>query len=241
MARIRSVKPEYWADQELAEKVSRDARLAYIGLWNMADEWARLRGDARHVKGQLFPYDDDLTPEAVDDLIGELVAAGKVVRYVANGGTYLFLPTLHKHQRLEPDRVPSRLPSPPDPDEPALFGADELAPRPNGMPPLGANGNALSREQGAGSRGQGTRAQTRTDPPPDGAPPRTCATHPKGTNARCGPCRDARLAFEVWEAEAPRRDAQRRRRIAEAPRCVRHPNHLADHCPSCAGEAKGRK
>jgi hypothetical protein len=50
VARIRSIKPEYWADQDLAEQVSRDARLLYIGLWNLADEHGRLRGDPRYIK-----------------------------------------------------------------------------------------------------------------------------------------------------------------------------------------------
>ena len=32
MARIRSVKPEYWDDRKLAKRTSRDARLLYIAL-----------------------------------------------------------------------------------------------------------------------------------------------------------------------------------------------------------------
>ncbi len=57
MARIRSVKPEFWLDRRLARGVSRDARLLYIGLWNLSDEHGRVRGDARYLKGQLFAYD----------------------------------------------------------------------------------------------------------------------------------------------------------------------------------------
>lgn len=135
MARIRSVKPEFWTDEDLAD-LSRDARLLYIGLWNIADEHGRLRGDPRYVKGQLFPYDDDLSREAVDGLVDELAKVGKVVRYQAKGSSYLFLPTLHKHQRLDTAKVPSRLPPPPSekiPDESENFpddsepGADESA------------------------------------------------------------------------------------------------------------------
>ena len=40
MARIRSIKPEFWDDRKLAKRASRDARLLYIALWNLADEWA---------------------------------------------------------------------------------------------------------------------------------------------------------------------------------------------------------
>lgn len=113
------MKPEFWADEELAMAVSRDARLLYIGLWNLADEHARLRGDPRFVKGQLFAYDDDLSPKAIEVLLDELTAAGKVQRYQSGSSTYLFLPNLAKHQRLEAAKVESRLPAPPDPSESA--------------------------------------------------------------------------------------------------------------------------
>lgn len=113
MARIRSTKPEFWTDRFLARRVSRDARMLYMGLWNIADEHARLGGDAAYIKGQLFPYDDDLTAGAIDALLDALDEVGRVVRYVDNGDPYLFLPKLAKHQRLEPDKVPSKLPAPP--------------------------------------------------------------------------------------------------------------------------------
>lgn len=113
MARQRTLKPEFWADDQLAE-LSRDARMLYMGLWNLSDEHGRARGDARYVKGQLFPYDDDLTAAAVDALLDDLEKARKVQRYRTDGGNYLFLPNLGKHQRLEPDKTPSKLPEPPE-------------------------------------------------------------------------------------------------------------------------------
>jgi hypothetical protein len=115
MARIRSIKPEYWADQDLAEQVSRDARLLYIGLWNLADEHCRLRGDPRYVKGQIFPYDDDLQPPEIAALLDELALAGKVIQFRTGTGTFIFLPKLAKNQRLEPEKVATKLPGPDDP------------------------------------------------------------------------------------------------------------------------------
>lgn len=112
MARMRSVKPEFWTDRKLA-RLSRDARLLYIALWNQADEWGRVQGDTRYVKGHCLPYDDDLSLGAIDHLIGELEAAGRVLAYSHDGDPYLLLPFLAKHQRLEPHKVPSRLPEPP--------------------------------------------------------------------------------------------------------------------------------
>lgn len=133
MARMRSLKPEYWDDEELATATSRDARLLYPGLWNFADEHGRLRGDPRFLKGKIFAYDDDLTPDRVDALVDELARAGKVIRYRVGGASFLYLPRLDRHQRLEPDKVPSRLPGPdqadpePPPRPPAQIRPDESA------------------------------------------------------------------------------------------------------------------
>jgi hypothetical protein len=122
MARIRSVKPEYWDDRKLAKRTTRDARLLYIALWNLADEHGRLNGDPQWIKGQVFSYDDDLDAAAIAKLLDELAApaVGAVVTYEADGDPYLFLPKLARHQRLEPDKVKSRIPDPPapEPDQP---------------------------------------------------------------------------------------------------------------------------
>src|SRR3954471_23554574 len=106
MARIRSVKPEFWSDRRLATRVSRDARLLYVALWNFADEHGRLHGDTRYVKGNCLPYDDDLDLRDVDRLLGELETASRIQRYEHDGDPYIFLPKLSTHQRLEPAKVP---------------------------------------------------------------------------------------------------------------------------------------
>lgn len=165
MARIRSVKPEFWDDRKLARRASRDARLLYIALWNLADEHARLNGDPQWIKGQVFSYDDDLDAAAIGRLLRELAdpALGAVIMYEADGDPYLFLPKLAKHQRLEPEKVKSRLPEPPltceppeRPDPPPLR-ADSSASRADSSE-RDANSSALlyvagSREHVAGSRG----------------------------------------------------------------------------------------
>lgn len=127
MARIRSIKPEFWDDRKLAKRACRDARLLYIALWNLADEHGRVNGDPQWIKGQVFSYDDDLDASAITKLLEELEAPalGAVVAYEVDGDPYLFLPKLAKHQRLEPEKVKSRLPAPPDPS----------GPRPDGSPP----------------------------------------------------------------------------------------------------------
>lgn len=155
---MRSIKPEFFADQDLAEDLpNRDARLLYIGLWGLADEHGRLRGDARAIKGQLFAFDDDLTAEAIDALIDMIAGSGRAVRYRVGRAVYLFLPKLADHQRLEPDKVPSRLPSPDDDQaEHIMIRSSENFPDESAW---GANSSvpkhvACSREQVAGSKEQ---------------------------------------------------------------------------------------
>lgn len=158
MARIRSIKPEFWGDRKLARLASRDARLLYVGLWNQADEHARLQGDARYVKGQVFPYEDDLDDDAVEALIDELVGAKRVQRYEVDGDPYLYLPKLAKHQRLETAKVPSRLPEPPELSVEATnidTNPDDPAPRADESAPIVAKQVAGSRGHVAGSRLQG--------------------------------------------------------------------------------------
>jgi hypothetical protein len=169
MARIRSVKPEFWADRRLATRVGRDARLLYVALWNFADEHSRLQGDARYVKGNCLPYDDDVSLDCIDELLEELELAGRILRYEHEGDPYIFLPKLAEHQRLEPGKVPSRLPAPPvgqpDPDHDRYRSeprADESA--------RDADENALlyvagGREQVAGSRGAALARRTHETEP----------------------------------------------------------------------------
>lgn len=173
MARIRSMKPEFWIDEKLANSTSRDARLMYIGLWNLADEHSRLRGSPAYIKGQLFTYDDDLTPSVVGRLVDELETAGAVERYEVDGETYIYLPKLARHQRLEPDKVPSRLPSPPLNGHQSEPRANESAPISDESAPRTEDHALLYvagyREHVAGSRGKELVAQKRATTTPDPA------------------------------------------------------------------------
>lgn len=130
MARIRSLKPEFWDDRKLARATSRDARMLYMGLWNQADEHSRVNGDELWLKGRIFPYDDDITPSDVRVCIDELVAAGRVQRYEVAGDPYLFLPKLAQHQRLEPSKGVSRYPAPEVGAQQSAPGADKSAQNP---------------------------------------------------------------------------------------------------------------
>jgi hypothetical protein len=200
MARIRSLKPEFWIDRKLARKLSRDARMLYLGLWNLSDEHARALGDPQYIKGQIFPYEDDLDPTAITALLDDLDAAGVVVRYVVDEDPYLYLPKLSKHQRLEPAKVASRLPAPPNSDV-TTVRTDEFAPRTDETEPDAGKSPLLygagSMEQGAGGSAGARIAVPVADDP---EPPLRCRKHLNSDDdSPCGACGSRRKTHEAWE------------------------------------------
>ena len=94
--RIRSVKPEFWTDSTMAA-LPLEARLLYVGLWNMADDKGALADDPSEVRLTLFPS-DDLDVEGMLDL---LHAAGRIAYgWTEDDERYLWLPHFLEHQRI---------------------------------------------------------------------------------------------------------------------------------------------
>ena len=71
MARIRTIKPEFWTDKKII-RLSRDARLFFIGLWNFADDNGVLEADPLQLKAWIFPVDPDIGIEEIEKLINAL-------------------------------------------------------------------------------------------------------------------------------------------------------------------------
>lgn len=98
MARMRYVKPEFWTDSRMVQ-LSIPARLLYIGTWNFAlCDQGHLEDDALRLKMQVFPADN----VDVAALLGELMAAGRIVRVTDGGSTWLQVRTLPVHQKTDP-------------------------------------------------------------------------------------------------------------------------------------------
>ncbi|HXH77146.1 HNH endonuclease [Nocardioides sp.] len=112
MARIRSVKPEFWDDEAIG-LLSRDARLLYVATWNMADDEGLLRWTASFCKASAFMYDDDLDVGAITALMGELTDAQLIRPYTGGKArqSLAWVVQFAKHQK--PNRPqPSKLPPP---------------------------------------------------------------------------------------------------------------------------------
>lgn len=57
MARIRSIKPEFWSSEQVME-CSVTARLMFIGMWNFADDLGRIPLSVKSIKAKVFPSDE---------------------------------------------------------------------------------------------------------------------------------------------------------------------------------------
>lgn len=108
--RIRTLKPETWADEKIGA-LSRDARLLFIGLITMADDDGRFRALSSAICGHVFPYDDDAL-KRVDRWMAELEDQRLVTRYESGGFTYGSLNGWARHQRINRASI-SELPPPP--------------------------------------------------------------------------------------------------------------------------------
>lgn len=109
MARIRTIKPEFPQSESMG-RVSRDARLLFIQLWTLCDDEGRSRGDARLLKGLLYPYDEVRFSE-IDGWLDELEREGCLTRYEAEGSRYLAIRNWLNHQKIDRP-TPSKLPPP---------------------------------------------------------------------------------------------------------------------------------
>ncbi|WP_349609099.1 hypothetical protein [Cupriavidus sp. DF5525] len=93
MARIRTIKPDFWTDEKIVE-LPFEARLFFIGTWNFADDNGNLQRSARKLKMQIFPADSiDCEP-----VIGRLLSLGLLSEYSVNGDTFLHIEGFERHQ-----------------------------------------------------------------------------------------------------------------------------------------------
>lgn len=150
MARIRTVKPEFWGHAKTA-KVSRDARLLFLALLNDADDEGRLLGSVKRLAGQVFPHDDDVGSGEIREWLGELSRARFVDLYEVDGIPYVLVRGFDEHQKVS-HPSPSRLPPPPDPPDqpvsPPKTLPNDSGDAPESFAPDLGTGN---REQGSGS------------------------------------------------------------------------------------------
>jgi hypothetical protein len=114
MARIRTIKPEFFTSDDICA-LSPLARLLYIGLWCEADREGRMVWMPRVFKRRYLPDD----PCDVEALAGELLTRDLVVLY---GEGLACIPSFARHQHVNPREAASKLPPPDVADAPPRAG-----------------------------------------------------------------------------------------------------------------------
>ena len=115
MARIRTIKPDFWSDEKIVE-LTPWARLLFIALWNFSDDEGRMPLSHKKIKMLVFPGDDVDVPSCLEELSREQL----IQVYEGGGRRYLAIRNFAVHQRIE-KKTASKLPSPEDaPTSPEL-------------------------------------------------------------------------------------------------------------------------
>lgn len=111
MARIRTIKPEFFKHEDLYDlemKTKLPIRVAFAGLWTVADRLGRFRWKSRTLKADILPH-DDLDFSSVLDA---LARAGFIVKYSFEGQFYGYIPSWKDHQFINNKEPESGLPEP---------------------------------------------------------------------------------------------------------------------------------
>ena len=112
MARIRTIKPEFFKHEELYEAEIEEKlplRLAFAGLWCQCDREGRFKWRPNQIKLDVLPYDKCDFSRVLD----ALATRGFVVEYESDtGDRYGFVPSFLAHQVINNRESQSQLPCP---------------------------------------------------------------------------------------------------------------------------------
>jgi hypothetical protein len=212
MPRIRNVKPEFFTSESVAELPLR-TRLTWIGLWTHSDNYGRSRDNVRTIKGAVWPLDDDVSLEDIEEDLQILAEKRRLVRYEVDGKRYLVITNWGEHQYGAFKDKPKH----PGPVDNAAGGPESTYPpasREKSVDLLEVSGDGGEKFPGiqvssVRDQGRGTRAST---------PPKICDRHKNDPNPPpCRGCASARQAFDRWESEqrAARADVVRACRLCD--------------------------
>lgn len=111
MARIRTIKPEFFFHDELFELESETGlpvRLAFIALWTQCDREGRFKWRPKVLKAACLPFDDVDFSRVLD----ALTTRDFIRHYTVEGEEFGIIPTFLKHQVINHRESESNIPSP---------------------------------------------------------------------------------------------------------------------------------
>ena len=155
MGRIRSIKPEFFTSEVVAE-LPLSTRLTFIGLWTYVDDNGVGLDNELLVTAAVWPLERDnmgtLTRTRED--LASLSRAGLVSRYRDSRKSYVHITSWAEHQRVDHPRKP-RYPLPDEIDVSVAVTSENEAVDQSVATDSRQTREDLAPEQGAGSREQG--------------------------------------------------------------------------------------
>jgi hypothetical protein len=184
MARIRTIKPEFFTSLSIAD-LPLTARLTFIGVWTHVDDEGRCVDDARLIKAAVWPLDDRTSADVEDDL-RRLSESSLITRYKVGERSYLEVSNWGEHQRINRP-TPSKHPHVSQATEIHGIPVTIHVPKPvtSGNEDSSTNQDVLTddsvrthggltggKEQGTGNREQGKEQGDTAAPPLNGSKPK---------------------------------------------------------------------
>lgn len=108
MARIRSIKPEFFTSEQVVE-CSTNARLTFIGVWCFCDDGGVHPASAKRIKMEVFPG-DSFTEAEVLSFVDELKRQRLIFEFETQGQICWHVTGWDRHQRI--DRPTFKYPRP---------------------------------------------------------------------------------------------------------------------------------
>lgn len=113
VSRIRTVKPDFFKHEALfdaEQETGLPLRIAFIGLWTVADKEGRFAWRPRPLKTDILPYDSVDFSRVLD----ALATRGFIVQYASKGELFGYIPSWKRHQVINNRESASVLPDPVD-------------------------------------------------------------------------------------------------------------------------------
>ncbi len=136
MARIRSIKPEFFTSEQIVE-CSPIARLMFVGMWCFCDDAGIFPASYKSLKMQVFPG-DEVTINQIKSYVEELLKAELLVQYVVENKTYWQVTGWH-HQKI--DRPNYKYPKPENSTSDRRVIDDHSPPEWSGVESIGVEKN----------------------------------------------------------------------------------------------------
>lgn len=209
MARIRTIKPTFFMSRAV-RRLNDKQKLVWIGLWPNADDEGRLLDEPGILAGQLWSL--SVSEAKLHSILDELHTAGRIIRYIVDGESYIQVTNWFEHQRINRP-APSLLPPPP-------FRVDSLNDHGTNSEASLGEGKGRERKGGGGAKGE---------------PASKCSKHLNDPNPpKCGACGDARREHDSWVRAQKNRPTVSG--IVTEPTCSEHGYPFpCKYCPELVG------